>query len=324
MEGRTLQTQPAVSVVVPCYNTTAFIADALDSLNSQTFRDFETIVVNDGCPDTANLERVLQPYMDNVVFLKQENRGLAGARNTAIRAARAPLIALLDSDDVWEPNYLEDQVRFLRNRPEVDVVHPNATFIGDSALAGRLFTDLCPAGSDTSFHTVVSGQCYIFVGVTARKDRVTRNGWFDESLRAAEDLDLWLRLLHANVRFAHNARPLVRYRMRQSSLSDDRSALGVATLRVYGKLLKELTLSPAERSDLVGAISRVNAELDLVEAKKALYRGNYAEASRLFALANRTFQNGRLRLAALALKVWPALLSRYVHRRFPTEREYLH
>jgi len=319
-----LHTPPAVSVVVPCYNTTAFIADALDSLNRQSFRDFETIVVNDGCPDTANLERVLQPYMDDIVYLRQENRGLAGARNTAIRASRAPLIALLDSDDVWEPTYLEDQVGFLRNRPEVDVVHPNATFIGDSALAGRLFTDLCPAGSETSFHTVVSEQCYVFVGVTARKDQVTKNGWFDESLRAAEDLDLWLRLLHANVRFAHNAKPLVRYRMRQSSLSDDRSALGVAVLRVYEKLLKELTLSPAERSDLVGAIGRANAELDLLEAKRALYRGNFAQAARLFARANQTLQNGRLRLATLALRICPALLSRYVHRRFPTEREYLH
>jgi len=309
---------------VPCYNTTAFIADALDSLRSQTFRDFETIVVNDGCPDTANLERVLQPYMDDIVYLRQDNRGPSGARNTAIRAARAPLIALLDGDDVWEPNYLEDQVRFLRNRPEVDVVHPNATFIGDGAHAGRLFTDFCPAGSVTSFHTVVSGQCYVFVGVTARKDPVTRNGWFDESLRAAEDLDLWLRLLHANVRFAHNARPLVRYRLRQNSQSDDRGALTVAALRVYDKLLKELTLSDAERGDLAGAISRANAELDLVKAKKALYRGNYAEASRRFTLANRTLQSGRLRLAALALKFCPALLARYVHRRFPTEREYLH
>jgi len=320
----TLHTQPAVSVVVPCYNTTAVIADALDSLRSQTFRDFETIVVNDGCPDTANLERALQPYLDSIVYLKQENRGLAGARNAAIRAARAPLIALLDSDDVWEPAYLEEQVSFLQNRPDVDVVHPNATFFGDTPHAGRLFTDFFPAAPEASFHTILSGQCYIFVGVMARTDQVTENGWFDESLRAAEDLDLWLRLLHAGVRFAHNPKPLVKYRMRESSLSDDRSALTLAVLRVYDKLLKELTLSVAERSDLEGAISRANAGLDLFEAKKALYRGNYAEASRLFARANQTLKNRRLRLAALALKVCPALLSRSVHRRFPTEREYLH
>jgi len=68
---------PAVSVIVPAYNVTRYIGDALDSLRAQTFRNFETIVVNDGCPDSANLERVLEPYRGEIVYIRQENQGLA-------------------------------------------------------------------------------------------------------------------------------------------------------------------------------------------------------------------------------------------------------
>jgi glycosyltransferase involved in cell wall biosynthesis len=106
-------TTPAVSVVTPCYKVTEYVAGALDSLRAQTFRNFETILVNDGCPDTDNLERVLAPYRREIIYFKQEHGGLSVARNTAIRAARAPIIALLDPDDAWERGYLEAQTALL-------------------------------------------------------------------------------------------------------------------------------------------------------------------------------------------------------------------
>jgi glycosyltransferase involved in cell wall biosynthesis len=122
---------PAVSVVIPCYKATEFISLALDSLRQQTFRNFETIVVNDACPDSANLERVLEPYRSEIVYLRLDvNQGPSTARNTGIRAAKAPLVAMLDSDDTWEPDYLEVQTAFLAAHPEIDVVYPNAEFIG--------------------------------------------------------------------------------------------------------------------------------------------------------------------------------------------------
>ena len=88
---------------MPAYRVTEYIGAALDSVRAQTFTDYEIIVVNDGCPDTAALEQVLGPYLDRIVYLKQENRGLAGARNTAIHASRGRYLALLDADDLWEP-----------------------------------------------------------------------------------------------------------------------------------------------------------------------------------------------------------------------------
>jgi len=97
---------PRVSVIIPCYNTAQFVAETLDSVFSQTYSDYEVVVVNDGSPDTPDLERVLGPYLSRIVYVKSDNCGLAGARNNGIRASKGELIALLDSDDAWEPRYL--------------------------------------------------------------------------------------------------------------------------------------------------------------------------------------------------------------------------
>jgi glycosyltransferase involved in cell wall biosynthesis len=315
----------AVSVVVPCYKVTEYVTDTLDSLRRQVFRNFETIVVNDGCPDTANLERALLPYAGEIRYIKHEkNKGLAGARNTAIRAARAPLIALLDSDDAWEPGYLAEQVGFLEAHPEIDVVSPDAVVFGDSTTAGRLFTDYMPGHGDVTFHNIVLGKCFVFVGVTAKKECMMRVGLFDEDLRSAEDLDIWLRMLHAGARFAHNPKPLVRYRLRGGSLGDDRIALGRFALRVYGKLLSTLELTEEERYDVIGAIQRIGAMIDLIAAKRALYEGDRSQALQRFVRANKVLKSSRLFIAILVLRVWPVLLYRYVHYRFPTEHAYLH
>ncbi len=94
-----------VSVIIPAYNAAGLISETLQSVFAQTYRDFETIVVNDGSPDTAALEAVLRPFADRLVYLRQENRGVSAARNAGIRAAQGRYVAFLDSDDLWEPGF---------------------------------------------------------------------------------------------------------------------------------------------------------------------------------------------------------------------------
>ena len=84
---------PAVSVIIPAFNTADTISGCLHSVFSQSYRDFEAIVVNDGSPDTPNLEEVLQPYLSRIIYVKQENKHAAGARNTAIRRAQGEFLA---------------------------------------------------------------------------------------------------------------------------------------------------------------------------------------------------------------------------------------
>jgi glycosyltransferase involved in cell wall biosynthesis len=315
---------PAVSVIVPTYNVTAFIAEALDSLRAQTFRNFETILVNDGCPDTLNLERALEPYSDEIVYIKKENGGLASARNTGIHAARAPLVALLDSDDAWEPDYLAVQTGLLDSRPDIGVVYPNAFFFGETPFNGKTVMDLFPSHGEVTLQSILSLQCRVFVGVTARREPLLHAGLFDPELRSAEDLDLWLRLAKTGVRFLYHERPLVRYRARPTNLSNDPIWMGRSVLRVYEKLQGRLDLTPDESECLKNAIRREQATLDFYLGKKALYAHNRAEALEKLGRANQVLHNRKLSAALLALRFAPSLLYRYVHRRHPTEYSFMH
>ena len=318
---------PAVSVIVPAYNVTEFIGETLDSLRTQTFRNFETIVINDGCPDTVNLERVLEPYRDEIVYLKQENMGLAGARNTGIRAARAPLVALLDSDDVWEPDYLEVQTRMLEQHPEADVAYPNALLFGPSTYEGKTLMDIYPSRGEVTFQSLLRRECQPFVGVTARRETLMRAGLFDPQLRSAEDLDLWLRLARAGVRFVYHTRTLARYRSRPNpatGLSNDPVGMGRFTLAVFEKHLSIPGLTPADRACLEEAIRREKATLDFFLGKKALWANNRELALEKFRNAGKVLHNRKLSLVLFGLRFAPGLLDWYIHRRYPSEYAFMH
>ena len=98
--------RPAVSVIIPAYRASRDIADALASVFSQTFTDFEVVVVDDGSPDAAELEVAVAPFRDRIRFIVQPNRGAGAARNTAIRASTGRLLAFLDADDRWTADFL--------------------------------------------------------------------------------------------------------------------------------------------------------------------------------------------------------------------------
>lgn len=152
---------PLVSVIVPAYDVTDFICEALDSALAQTFTEYEIIVVNDGCPDTEALERALAPYISRIIYLKQENRGVGAARNTGIKAARGSLLAFLDADDTWLPNYLEIQVARIQADPTIDVLYPNVVMFEGSSETGEEFMTICPSNGDVTFERLVSQECNV-------------------------------------------------------------------------------------------------------------------------------------------------------------------
>src|SRR5204862_6259372 len=116
---------------MPAYNVEPYIGDAIRSALAQTFTDFELIVVDDGSMDgTADVVKALARQDARIQLVQQANRGLAGARNSALRAARGEFFALLDSDDLWEPSFLEEQFAVLRARGEVDIVTGNGWYLG--------------------------------------------------------------------------------------------------------------------------------------------------------------------------------------------------
>jgi len=132
---------PAVSVIMPAYNVEPYVGDAIRSALAQTFTDFELIVVDDGSTDgTAQVVRALSPTDSRIKLVQQANRGLAGARNSALRASRGDFLALLDSDDLWEPAFLAEQLEILHTRPGVDMrSNEDYDFWLRSAVAGFTF-----------------------------------------------------------------------------------------------------------------------------------------------------------------------------------------
>src|SRR5215208_4471602 len=122
---------PQVTVITPLYNSSAFIRDTLDSLRGQTFTNWESILVDDGSTDDT--VQVVEPYVttDNRFrLMQQENRGIAGARNTGIKEARGEWICLLDHDDRWLAAKLEKQIAYAREH-NLDIVCSDAFIVTD-------------------------------------------------------------------------------------------------------------------------------------------------------------------------------------------------
>ncbi|HEX8560206.1 MAG TPA: glycosyltransferase family A protein [Pyrinomonadaceae bacterium] len=309
---------PAVSVIMPAYNVAGFIGEALESVFAQTFKDFEVVVVNDGSPDTPELERALAPYRGRVRYIVQENRGVSAARNAGIRAARGRFVAHLDPDDLWEPGYLEAQLAEFERDPALDVVYPDALIFGDAPEAGLRFMDWCRSEGEVTAEALLAQRCHVMCSVTARRETLLRVGLFDESLRCSEDFDLWLRVLKGGGRVSYQRRVLARYRRRGGSHTADQAWLTESLLRVLDKAERAYALTPAELRALEGMRRRARAEAALAEGKAALLRGDDGRAAALLAEANAHYKSAKLSAVVLLARSapWLARLAARARERF--------
>ncbi|MBZ5548202.1 MAG: glycosyltransferase family 2 protein [Acidobacteriia bacterium] len=311
MENRQSNQTPRVSVLIPAYNTASMIAGCLDSVFAQTFRDFEVIVVNDGSPDTPELEKVLQPYRDRIVYIKQSNKRAAGARNTAIDRARGEFLAFLDSDDTWLPQHLESQMKQFDAEPTLGLVYSNAALVGDPTQRIEFMTK-CPSDGKASFEALVVERCQIPVStVVARKAAIVNAGGFDESLARCDDYDMWLRTAFYSGKVGYS-------RQVQARLADGRpGSLGVSRVRmaeaywlILQKAEQKLPLNEAQRKLVRDRAAEVRARYLLEEGKNDLAARNFAKAQERFAEANHYFRKANLSLMLLGLKVAPNATSR--------------
>ena len=302
---------PLVSVIIPAYDVARFIGEALNSALAQSFKDYEVIVVNDGSPDTAELERTLAPYRPRIVYIKQENRGVSAARNAGIKAARGSLIAFLDGDDVWLPHYLEVQVKRIQADPTIDVLYPNVLMFGDSPSEdGEEFMTIFPSNGEVTFERLVRQDCNVSNCSIARKETIVRAGMFDESLRSVEDFDLWLRVIKGGGRIAYHRDVLARYRKRPGSLTADPIWLSEHILEVLRKVKQRDDLTASERAAVDNRHQHFHALLHLHRGKHAFFSGDVAGAIMGLTEANRFFRNRKTSFTLMMLRVAPRLLLR--------------
>ena len=282
--------------------------------------------MNDGCPDTENLEQALVPYASEINYIKSGKwASISSSRNTGIAASSAPYVAFLDGDDTWDPEFLKIQVGMLDADPGIDLVYGNMIYFGESSWAGGFGMDRIPSHGAVTLRTLISRECTVFLSsVTARRETLLRAGLFDPDVRGGEDLDLWMRVVRAGGKIVYHRQPLMRYRLRVNSMSDDKLDLLNNGLTVYQKHLKIPGISAEERGWIETAIGKQHATIDFVKGKKALYAGNYAEARERLSRADKVLKMPKLRVAVLALRLTPRLLYKYIRRRYPTEYAFLH
>lgn len=227
---------PLVSVVIPTWNRAHYLPSAIESALAQTFPDREIVVVDNGSTDDT--QRVLERYAGHIRVVVQEQRGVAGARNRGIAEARGEWIAFLDSDDAWEPEALEHLVGEARAHPDAGLVTLRAqSMSADGTLLGTTHGKRSPGPWFTT-ESLLTGDGGGVLTPMVRRSLYLDLGGFDESLRSAEDVDMWLRLSLCT-RMYTSGQPLLRVRMHPESLSRDRSLNARMMLVVLEKFERE-------------------------------------------------------------------------------------
>ena len=200
---------PAVSILMPIYKTEPFLREALDSMLSQTFTDFELIVLNDCSP--GNAEEILDEYKDLriVRYLGEKNAGLANVLNVGMEMARGKYIARMDSDDLSSPNRLEVQVNYLEQHPDIDLCSCGMTLFG--AMEDRWIRE-------SDFETLRINALFfspiLHASSVWRRDAFDRLGLrFRQEMVPAEDYDLWCRALSGGLRLVNIPECLYQYRI---------------------------------------------------------------------------------------------------------------
>ena len=307
---------PKVSIIMPSYNTASLIGEALDSVFAQTYRDFEVIVVNDGSPDTPELERVLLPYQDRIVYLKQENRRACGARNNGISHAKGEYLAFLDSDDSWAPGYLQSQIEQLEADPSLDMVYCDCLIYGDGPDVGKTFMQGCPSTGRVTFDSVLTEQCQIPIsGTVVRRQAVLNAGSFDERLAMCDDYEMWLRLAYRGARISYHPDVLSRIRIgRASSLSSSKSKMVAAYVRILSNVNAEWNLSVEQQALLTEKLREQQSLLALELGKELLSKGEFGEARIQLEKANSHLRRGKLTLTLFGLRFAPALTALTVRK----------
>jgi glycosyltransferase involved in cell wall biosynthesis len=309
-----------VSVVIPAYNSAAFIGETLDSVFAQTFTEYEVILVNDGSPDTADLEKAISPYGEKLTYIRQQNGGAGAARNTAVEASRGELIAFLDADDIWNADYLSLQIAFL-DQNSLDMAYCDAVVFAQGSPATSLFTDTAPSVGEVTAFSLLAGTCNVITsGTVLRRSVLDKAGLFEWERVLAEDFHLWMRIALAGGRIGYQREPLLKYRVHPTSLSGDSIDRVKRSIGAYERVRATLDLSTDELAELERKLVSFQADLAVEVGKDHLAKGDHIAAAASFRAANRHRRSLKLAAAAVLSRCAPQLLLRSYLRKTPQTR----
>lgn len=259
----------AIAVVIPYYNGSRFIAEALASVQAQTLPPAEVIVVDDGSrPEEAAL---LDKHAHSATILHQANGGAAAARNAGVTAATSEWIAFLDCDDLWTPNRLEVLSRHIDQHPGCLAVH-NAVQLMDSK---RIHHKTALEARDFLMHAEAPSPVMPSAAMV-RRDVFQQAGMMDTTIRIVEDYDFFLRVsLLGTIHYVDE--PLTLRRRHDANSS---SAIGIMLLH-KNRIVARNRPRYANDAEFQGQVLRLNAEY----LTRAIYQRDWKTASLAFRLA---------------------------------------
>lgn len=284
-----------VDIILPAYNAAPFVAAAIESVIAQTETDWRILLVDDGSTD--NTRDIVEPYAQQLgsrlTYIFQQNRGLPAARNTAIRNGSSPILALLDADDLWLPHRLADSLASFEGRPQVGLSYGLITRFSDTGDVIDTFPGNGDRGENDVARWIYTRKIELpCPSVSFRRECIEKVGFFDETMRATEDRDMWLRIAqHYKVAFV--PRVIALYRKSPNSMSGDLSRMLRSQLQFIEKHYGERGCGWLARQTAIGRAYKQQAE-------SFLERGNTHSALRnaLRAAALAPFDTDNLRTAA--------------------------
>ena len=201
-----MNSSPRVSILFPVYKTAAYLKEAVDSILSQTFKDFELIVLNDCSPDNA--EKILDAYNDPriVRYRGEKNVGLGNVLNVGISMARGEFIARMDSDDISLPERLSFQVDYLDSNPEIDLVSVGMKEFGDSNATILYNNETEQIKFNALFYSPILHASSMW------RKKSFEGLFYNQSFVPSEDYDLWTRALVKGVKMRNVPKVLYLYR----------------------------------------------------------------------------------------------------------------
>ncbi len=220
-----------VSIIIPAYNQAEYLADALDSVVQQAYTNWECIVVNDGSTDhTSDVVRSYQSRCSRIYCYEQDNKGLAGARNSGLRQAKGSYIQFLDADDAIHKDKLQLQMDLLSSTDKMALsISDYVSSTEQSLLAPYPFYCSPKVGSEDPLRELIMrweislsipNHCYLFDARIFREHEIL----FDEQLPNHEDWDCWVRVFRLNPRIFYVDQKLATYRIRSNSMARDNNA----------------------------------------------------------------------------------------------------
>jgi len=212
-----MNSEPKISVIIPTYNQSECLKEAIESVLNQTYKNIEIIVIDDGSTD--NTLGVVGSFDNKIVCIQQKNKGASSARNIGIKKANGEYLAFLDSDDMWIKNKLEKQIDFIKKNPEIGLL---GTGCYQMINIGKVIhKKIFPNKNEILQKDLIKYNPFIQSSVMVKKDVFNHIDLYDEKFKESEDYDLWLRIAQ-KYKVANLEQALVTKRYYEKGLSKNK------------------------------------------------------------------------------------------------------